>query len=120
MDPNPIKNPAVLLAHVRDAIEPALLAAGFRLEGRNDPRRRSEPPHLWIDYSQGQELASIRWDAWQATLSLVMIDESSVVHDLALVAFSGVRSASELTARADKFIRSAQNSVYPLSSAPTG
>jgi hypothetical protein len=117
VDPNPIKHPAVLLAQVRAAIEPTLLAARFRFEGRNDPRHDHGPPHLWIDYSRGEEVASLRWDAWRAALSLVAIDANGTVHEIATVGFDGVRSTSELEARTDRFIRSAQSSAYFLTSA---
>jgi hypothetical protein len=39
MDPNPFKHPAIILAKIRTAIEPSLLAAGFQFNGRNKPSR---------------------------------------------------------------------------------
>lgn len=59
MDPNPIKHPAVMLARVRDAVEPALLAAGFKLQGRNKPER---PVYLFIDYTDGARVFHLAWD----------------------------------------------------------
>ena len=59
MDPNPFKHPAIILAKIRTAIEPSLLAAGFRFDGRNKP---SKPLHLYLDYSRQGELFRLSWD----------------------------------------------------------
>jgi hypothetical protein len=48
-DPNPCKNPGLLLAKVRLDIEPKLLSAGYRLVGRS--RRRSGRAKF-IDYGR--------------------------------------------------------------------
>ena len=58
-DPNPFKHPAIILARLRTAIEPALSAAGFRFEGRNKPGR---PIYLYLDYSRQGELFRLSWD----------------------------------------------------------
>ena len=52
-DPSPFKHPAIILAKIRDAIEPSLAAAGFKFDGRNKPRT---PVYLYLDYSRGDEL----------------------------------------------------------------
>lgn len=46
VDPNPFKHPAIILAKVRANLEPSLLAAGFRFDGRNKPSSNRLPlPH---------------------------------------------------------------------------
>ena len=59
MDPHPYKHPAIILARIRKALEPSLLAAGFRFEGRNKPQR---PVHLFLDYVRGGDCLRIAWD----------------------------------------------------------
>ena len=117
MDPNPIKHPAVLLARVREAIEPVLRDAGFRYEGRNDPRRRRGPRHLWIDYRRGQEVVSLDWDDWRVELSLTATDERGAIHEIALISFA--RAPGELLKRADQFVQSVQRSPYLMATGPT-
>ena len=111
MDPNPIKHPAVLLAHVREVIEPILHAAGYHFQNRNDPRGCG-PQHLWIDYSRGPELVSLRWDAWQAKLSLEAIDANGILQEIALVGFAGARAKNEIMDRANGFIQIVRLAPY--------
>lgn len=59
MDPNPFKHPAIVLARIRKAVEPSLIAAGFQFDGRNKPER---PVHLYLDYSRPGELFRLAWD----------------------------------------------------------
>jgi hypothetical protein len=59
MDPNPFKHPAVVLARLRDGIEPALFAAGFSFDGRNKPDR---PFYLFLDYARGDTLFRLARD----------------------------------------------------------
>jgi|GEM_PF-933969 len=91
MDPNPIKHPAVMLARVRDAIEPALLAAGFRLQGRNHPER---PVFLWIDYTDGARVFHLAWDRRDSNrfIGLVaeLIEEPDGITTVASEDFAGV------------------------------
>ena len=59
MDPNLFKHPAIILARIRNAVEPSLLAAGFQFDGRNKPSR---PIYLYLDYSRPGELFRLAWD----------------------------------------------------------
>ncbi len=59
MDPNFLKHPAVILAKMRNAIEPSLVAAGFSFDDRNKP---SVPLHLFLDYSRQESLFRLSWD----------------------------------------------------------
>jgi hypothetical protein len=59
MDPYPFKHPAIILAKVRKAVEPSLIAAGFRFDGRNKP---ASPVYLYLDYSRSAELLRLAWD----------------------------------------------------------
>lgn len=59
MDPHPYKHPAVILARIRKALEPSILTAGFRFEGRNKPQR---PVHLFLDYVRRGDCLRIAWD----------------------------------------------------------
>ena len=103
MDPNPIKHPAALLRHVRDAIEPVIEEAGFLFESRNNPRNRLGED-LWIDWARGDELVSLRWDRRNVILSLEIMDKAGKVQTMASVCTSGVRSTNDLKARIDQFV----------------
>jgi hypothetical protein len=103
MDPNPIKNSAVLLAHARDSILPALSKSGFQISGRNHPL---EPlrEHLWIDWERGAELISLRWDRHKATLTLDLINETGEVQNIAYTCTDGARSTDDLMQRLSQFV----------------
>jgi hypothetical protein len=64
MDPYPFKHPAIVLARIRDGIEPSLRAAGFQSDGRNKP---STPLHLYLDYARAGELFRLSWDRRDST-----------------------------------------------------
>src|SRR2546421_10553292 len=110
MDPNPIKSSGVLLARVRDAIEPTLLRAGFRLDHRNDPRVTLGPKHRWIHYARGQERLSLDWDDWKAKLSLMLVDEHGTIHEIAVVSYEGAHVSANLLDRTAQFILAVQSS----------
>jgi hypothetical protein len=59
MDPYPFKHPAIILARIRKAVEPSLVAAGFQFDGRNKPAR---PVYLYLDYSRPAEVLRLAWD----------------------------------------------------------
>jgi len=59
MDPNRFKHPAIILATIRSAVEPSLLAAGFQFDGRNKP---DKPLHLYVDYARKDQLFRLAWD----------------------------------------------------------
>jgi hypothetical protein len=112
MDPNPVKHLAVLLARVREAIEPVLCEAGFTYEGRNKVRGIRAPQHRWIHYCRGQEVVSLDLDDWQAKLSLTAVDERGAMHEVALISLQGVGTPDELVERAAQFVQSVQQSPY--------
>lgn len=69
MDPHPIKHPGVLMAWIRDQVQPILSAQGFSFESRNNPAHDNWeiqsyfwPRVLWIDYRRGDETLSLRYD----------------------------------------------------------
>ena len=103
VDPNPIKHEAVLLARVREAIEPALVAAGFRYRDRNKPRS-NWGQSLWIDYVRSGETFSIRWDRANAGLAAEVMDSQRRVEVIAGVTFDKVRSTDELLSRVTPFV----------------
>lgn len=114
MDPNPIKHEAVLLAHIRDEIEPLLFASGFRFGGRNNPP--SKHGHsLWIDYVRGNDTLSIRFDRWIARMAAEILDGQGRVQIVAEVNFdSPVKSNAELMDRVVPFIVSINDFVRTL------
>jgi hypothetical protein len=59
MDPYPFKHPAIILARIRKAVEPSLVAAGFQFDGRNRPTR---PVYLYLDYFRSAEVLRLAWD----------------------------------------------------------
>lgn len=91
MDPNPFKHPAVMLARVRDEIAPALLAAGFKLQGRNNAER---PVFLWIDYTDGGRVFHLAWDRRHESvfkgLLAELIEEPDRITTVASEDFAGV------------------------------
>jgi hypothetical protein len=107
MDPNPFKHPAIMLAAVRTAIEPALLAAGFRFEGRNDPRP-GPPLYLFLDYSRGNETFRVAWDRRDSNRFIGFTAElltesgaytivtSTELHGLAVIRKHSITSAIQL------------------------
>jgi hypothetical protein len=111
MDPYPFKHPAVLLARVRDLLEPTFLGAGFRFESRNDPRVDRGPRHLWIDYSRGEEVISLRLDFRQAILSLSVIDQAGNVRQIAGTSFEDC-PINEITERVDQFVENVRQSEF--------
>jgi hypothetical protein len=101
-DPNPYKNPGLLLAMIRREIEPRLLAAGYRLAGRVP---RGGPRYRFIDYSRSEDVFTLSWDHHHARLAAELLPARG--SDLRLVAaaeFSGVRSTSEIEARLVPFM----------------
>ena len=60
MDPYPIKNAGILLARVRDEIQPSLHAHGFEHSDRRRPGRHGGTG--WIDYSSGDSVFSLHWN----------------------------------------------------------
>jgi hypothetical protein len=103
MDPNPIKHQAVLLAHIRDAIEPSLIAAGFHFDARNKPPA-NHGYSLWIDYVRDGEMFSIRCDRWIARLAAETLDSQGRVLIVAEVHFNRPRTHNELMDEVTPFI----------------
>ena len=116
-DPNPIKHPAVLLAKIRDQIEPRLAARGFRAESRSD---RHETTPIWIDYRSGDQLFSLRWDAIHAMLTADMLGRDGNVARVAQASTNLVMSQSELLARVEPFVRATIAFLDRLSSVHDG
>jgi hypothetical protein len=103
MDPNPIKHPAVVIAHIRDAIEPSIIGAGFCFDSRNSPP--ADGNSLWIDYARAGDTLSIRFDHY-AGLTAELLDAGGRVTVLANVHLDGVRSTDELMSRMARFSES--------------
>lgn len=118
MDRYPIKNPGVLLARVRDLLEPLFLRAGLQFENRNDPRVDRGPRHLWIDYSRGKEVVSLRLDFRQAIMSLSAMDQSGDIRQIASTSFEDC-PIQEITDRANQFVESVRQSEYFAASIPS-
>lgn len=118
MDPIPIKHPGVLLARIRKAVEPRLLAAGFKCDGRNKP---ASPVYIYIDYSRPGQLLRIAWDRRDSNsfigLTAEAIKESSAIQEVARVdlsrlgAIPKVRAAAELEKEIDEFVRSIKDNL---------
>jgi Probable zinc-ribbon domain len=103
-DPNPYKNPGLLLAKVRSEIEPQLLSRGYRLAGRNS---RSAPRRLFIDYSQAEDLLTFSWDQHHARLTADFLSPGEPkVRTIATADFSGATSTAEIDARLGVFLAS--------------
>lgn len=111
MDPNPFKYPAIILAKIRTAIEPSLLAAGFQFNGRNKPSR---PIYLYLDYSRPAELFRLSWDRRDSNrfigFTAEVIDEPQGCKTIASTDLSGIaklpknRTNEEIRIRIDSFV----------------
>lgn len=101
-DPNPYKNPGLLLAKIRSELEPALASAGYRLAGRNS---RGARRRLFADYQRADELLTLSWDQHHGRIAALLLTASG--SDLTLIAtaeFSGARSTSDIEARLAPFM----------------
>jgi hypothetical protein len=112
MGPSPFKHPAVILANVRDAIEPSLSAAGFEFDGRHRPQK---PIYPYLDYSRPGMLFRLAWDRRNECNFLGMIvellDDAGEYQAVATLDFSGLsftwspgRIATEVTSRIEVFV----------------
>jgi hypothetical protein len=111
-DPNPYKNPGLLLAKVRSKIEPDLLSAGYRPAGRNrsDARRT-----LFIDYNSSDDVFTLSWDQHQARLAAELLTTGGAdLGTIAVVEFSGVRSTSDIEARLAPFLAAVRSFLHGL------
>jgi hypothetical protein len=89
-DPNPYKNPGLLLAKIRVDIEPKLLSAGYRLVGRS--RRRSGRAKF-IDYGRSEDLFTLSWDQHEARLTAELLTGGGTdLREIAAAEFSGVQT----------------------------
>lgn len=110
MDPNPFKHPAVILAKIRNAIEPSLWAAGFCFDGRNKP---NVPLHLFLDYSRAGQLFRLAWDRRDSDQFIGFVaevyDESQGHRTIAVAEFSDIagmpkaKVTAEFEMRVDSF-----------------
>ena len=111
-DPNPFKNPGLLLAKVRSTIEPDLLSAGYRPAGRN---RRDARRTLFIDYNRSDEVVTLSWDQHQARLAAELLTSGGAdLRTIAVVEFSGVRSTSDIEARLASFLAAVRSFLHGL------
>ncbi len=100
-DPNPHKNPGLLLAKVCADLEPNLLLAGYRPAGRSN---RGARRRLFVDYGRSDDLFTFSWDPHYARLvAEVLAAEDAAVRVIATADFSGVRSTSEIQDRLKAF-----------------
>lgn len=101
MDPKPIKHPAVLLARIRDRIEPSLMAAGFQFHSRNKPFGYGS---RWLDYMNAGDTISIRWDRRLVSIVAEMLDRSGRVELLAKAKLDRVHDHKELMECVEPFV----------------
>jgi hypothetical protein len=119
--PNPFKHPAIILARLRTAIEPSLLAAGFVFDGRNKP---SVPLYLYLDYSRGSELFRLSWDSRDSNpflgVSAELLGDAVGQRLIAAVDLSSCdkgprnRTAAEIQIRIDSFVEAVNNFLNRL------
>jgi hypothetical protein len=106
MDPNRHKNPGLLLANIRSEIEPTLLAAGFRLVGRNNLYARRAQ---FIEYARPNELFSVTWDQHEAILAAELVSEGGdAFREVASAILDGVLSPGEIDDRLAPFMACVQ------------
>jgi hypothetical protein len=122
MDPNPFKHPAIILAQLRKGIEPSLLAAGFRFDGRNKP---SKPLYLYLDYSRQGELFRLSWDRRDSNrflgVAAELLGDPEGYTLITAVDMSGVakvprnRTTAEVQTRIEKFVKAVNDFLNNLS-----
>jgi hypothetical protein len=121
MAPNPFKHPAIVLANVRTAIEPSLLAAGFHFDGRNKP---STPVYLYLDYSRQGELLRLSWDRRDSNrflgITAELLADAGGCKVIAAVELSGVAklpracTTAEIQTRIDSFVETVNSFLNKL------
>src|SRR4029077_16895427 len=103
-DPNPNKNPGLLLGKIRSEIEPKLLSVGYRPVGRNRSAARRV---LFIDYSRSDDMFTLSWDQNHARLAAELLTAGGAdLRAIATAEFSGARSTSDIEARLAPFMAS--------------
>jgi hypothetical protein len=127
MDPNPFKHPAIILAKLRKAIEPSLLAAGFRFDGRNKP---SKPLYLYLDYSRQGELFRLSWDRRDSDRFLgftaELLGDPECYTLITATDMSGIaevprnRTTAEVQMRIEKFVQAVNDFLNNLPRAAAG
>jgi hypothetical protein len=115
-DPNPYKNPELLLAKIRSDIEPKMLLAGYRPVGRN---KRGARRALFLDYSRSDGLFTLSWDQHEARLAAELLTEGEAeLRVIATAEFSGVRSTSDIEDRLAAFMAPVRSFLEGLGGAP--
>jgi hypothetical protein len=115
-DPNPYKNPELLLARIRSDLEPEIQLAGYRLIGRN---KRGARRALFLDYSRSDGLFTLSWDQHEARLVAELLTEGQAeLQVVATAEFSGVRSTSDIEDRLAAFIAPLRSFLGGLRGAP--
>jgi hypothetical protein len=100
-DPNPYKNPGLLLARLRREIEPRLLSVGYQRVGRNPRGARHT---LFVDYTRCNEQFTLSWDQHRARLTARRLTAGGAdVEEIAKAEFDGVMSTSDIEARLAPF-----------------
>ena len=126
MDPNPYKHPAIILTKIRTAIEPSLLATGFRFDRRNKP---SKPLHLYLDYSRQGELFRLSWDRRDSNhfigFTAEIVGEPDGCKIIAKTDLSGIaklpknEATAEIQIRIDSFVEAVNAFLSNLASSDT-
>ncbi|HUY87558.1 MAG TPA: zinc-ribbon domain-containing protein [Pirellulales bacterium] len=98
------KNPVglgQLMKLVRDAIEPALLAAGFAFDARNKPRDPAE--RVWVDYSKARELFSFSVKPGTGYIIAELLDQSGACQTIAKTDFNNPTTRAAVMATVTAF-----------------
>ncbi len=112
-DPQPIKNPGMLLAFVRKQIEPLLTARGFDLESRNDPREQRRR-NLWINYRGNERVFSLQWSGKNARLAAEVLTENGNVECVAETTTDLVQTHTQLMSRVGPFLEQIKSFLLTL------
>jgi hypothetical protein len=97
MDRKPIKNPAVLIADLRERLQPSLLDAGFLFDRKYPDRWRGGPTS--VDYRRGDAVFSLHWNARSGDLVAEYMTGGADVQRIACVSIRGVEANAELMGR---------------------
>jgi hypothetical protein len=102
-DPNPYKNPGLLIAKIRSEIEPKLLSAGYRLVDRS---QHGVQRILFLEYARSDGLFVLSWDQHAAQMTARLLTERmSDVRVLASAGYWGFRSPANIEDRLASFMQ---------------
>jgi hypothetical protein len=114
-DPRPIKHVGSLMKRIRAAIEPSLVKAEFKFDGKN---RGSLSEAAYLDYSRPGMIVRFRFEPREARLIAETMDEETKCRVIANVELCAPDSTAALLAYVDEFTSSVRDFLQTLPAVP--